>query len=79
MKKIDIQKHEFVPKHVILNSQEKDEVLKKYNITPKQLPRILISDPVIKMIEAKEGDVIKITRISPTAGEAVYYRVVTKG
>ena len=78
MKKIDIQKHEFIPKHILLNENEKEEVLKKYNITIRQLPRILVSDPVVKIINGKEGDVIKITRNSQTAGESIYYRVVVK-
>ena len=39
---------------------------------------ILGSDPVIKKIEAKPGDVLRITRKSQTAGETVYYRLVTE-
>lgn len=79
MKKIDIEKHELVPKHIILNEQEKEEVLKSYGISLRQLPRILVSDPVIKLLNGKLGDVVKIIRKSPTAGETVYYRVVIKG
>jgi DNA-directed RNA polymerase subunit H len=79
LKKIDIEKHKLVPKHIILNEQEKEEVLKKYGISLKQLPRILVSDPIIKLLNGKPGDVVKIIRKSPTAGEAVYYRVVIKG
>jgi DNA-directed RNA polymerase subunit H len=62
-----------------LNEKEKEEVLKKYRVTLKQLPRILSSDPVVKAIGAKPGDIIKIIRKSPVAGESVYYRVVVKG
>jgi DNA-directed RNA polymerase subunit H (RpoH/RPB5) len=79
LKKIDIEKHELVPKHVILNEQEKEEVLKRYGIILRQLPRISVSDPIIKLLNGKTGDVVKITRKSPTAGETVYYRVVIKG
>jgi DNA-directed RNA polymerase subunit H (RpoH/RPB5) len=79
LKKIDIEKHELVPKHIILNEQEKEEVLKSYGISLRQLPRILVSDPVIKLLNGKLGDVVKIIRKSPTAGETVYYRVVIKG
>ncbi|MHA1743110.1 MAG: DNA-directed RNA polymerase subunit H [Candidatus Heimdallarchaeota archaeon] len=79
MKEINIEKHELVPKHIILNDQEKEEVLKKYGITLKQLPRILVSDPAIKDLNVKPGTVIKIIRKSPTAGETVYYRVAVKG
>ncbi|MCX6814617.1 MAG: DNA-directed RNA polymerase subunit H [Candidatus Aenigmarchaeota archaeon] len=76
--KIDILKHELVPKHEILTAAEKKELLEKVNATEKQLPKILDSDPVIKKIEAKPGDVIKITRKSQTAGETVYYRIVAE-
>lgn len=62
-----------------MNEREKEELLKTYGISTKHLPRILDSDPVIKAIGGKIGDVIKIVRKSPTAGETNYYRVVVKG
>jgi len=77
--KMDITKHELVPKHIVLNEKEREEVLKKYGITLRQLPRISVSDPVIKILNANIGDVIKIIRKSETAGETEYYRVVVKG
>lgn len=77
-KEIDILKHEFVPKHIILNEEEKKEVLKNLQIEPQQLPKILTLDPVVKEIGAKEGDILKIVRKSPTAGESIYYRIVSK-
>ena len=79
MKEMDIRKHEIVPKHTILNDKEKEELMKKYNITLKQLPRILASDPVIKLLNGQPGDVVIIERKSLTAGQADYYRVVIKG
>lgn len=79
MKEIDISKHVFVPKHNILNDAEKDELLKKYNVTLNQLPRIVLSDPMVVKLEAKVGDVIKIVRDSQTSGKTTYYRVVIKG
>lgn len=79
MTEVDISKHKFVPKHAILNDKEKKELLKKYNITLNQLPRMITSDPMVKKLDAKVGDVIKITRISSTAGSIPYYRVVVKG
>ncbi len=77
---VNILEHELVPKHEIISEKEKEELLKKYGIKSlRQLPRILSSDPVVKAIGAKVGDIIKITRKSPTAGEAVYYRIVVRG
>jgi len=75
--KIDIFKHELVPKHRILTEEEKENLLKKYGVKLSQLPRISPKDPAAKAIGAKPNDVIEITRKSPTAGETKYYRVVT--
>ena len=79
MAKFNVLEHELVPKHEILSEEEKKELLKKYNITEKQLPIILASDPVVKAIGAKPGDVIRIVRNSPVAGRSVYYRIVVEG
>ena len=65
-----------VPKHEIMKKEEVEELLKKYDITKDKLPKILISDPMVKLLNAKVGDVIKIERNSPTAGKYYYYRVV---
>ena len=74
----NIFKHKLVPKHEIMNDDEKNEILKKYGVEPNQLPQILVSDPIIWVIGAKPGDLIKITRKSPTAGEYVSYRYVVQ-
>jgi DNA-directed RNA polymerase subunit H len=74
----NILEHVYVPKHEILSKEEADALLKKYNITPSQLPSILISDPIVKAIGAKVGDIIKITRLSETSGISIYYRCVVK-
>ncbi len=74
--KVDVSKHYLVPKHVKLNEKEKQELLEKYSITVKELPKILRKDPAIVHINAAVGDVIKITRDSPTAIKADFYRGV---
>ncbi len=79
MVEFNILSHKLVPKHEVLSEKEKEELLKKYGITLRQLPRILASDPIVKMLNAKPGDVIRIRRRSPTAGESIYYRVVVRG
>lgn len=72
--------HEMVPKHIILTEEEKQALLKKYNIQPEWLPLIKSSDAVVRAIGGKPGDVVKILRKSATAGEhAVFYRYVVKG
>lgn len=67
-----------VPKHIILNKEEEKEVLDKFSIKPENLPKILINDPVVKEIGAKEGNILKIIRKSKTAGTSLYYRIVIK-
>lgn len=79
MKEIDITKNELVPKQALLTDSERQELMNQYKITLRQLPRILLNDPVILSLGGKIGDVIKIVRKSSVAGESQYYRVVVKG
>ena len=51
---------------------------KKYNCKPTELPLIFVNDPAILGLGVKPGDMIKITRKSPTAGESLYYRYVVE-
>ncbi len=76
-KKFDVTKHELVPKHVIISEKEKKELTEKYKLSIPNFPRIIIKDPAIAHLKAKEGDVIKIIRPSRTAGESIFYRRVT--
>ena len=72
-------KHILVPKHSLINEEESKKVLQKYNISFMQLPKISKKDPVIKELEAKPRDIIKIERKSPTNTKTIYYRVVVDG
>jgi DNA-directed RNA polymerase subunit H len=74
--KKDILKHKLVPDHTILSKTEMHKVLKQLNIHQEQLPKIKSDDPVVKDIDAKPGDILKITRKSHTAGKFVTYRLV---
>lgn len=75
-KKFNVLEHELVPDHILLSEDEAAEVLKQYNISKGQLPKIKTSDVVVKQIGAQPGDVIRIIRKSLTAGRAVAYRLV---
>ena len=79
MTKFKIENHSLVPKHSKLSEKETKDLLEKYNITIKELPRIIKKDPSITNLNVKSGDIIKIVRKSPTAGEAIYYRCVING
>jgi DNA-directed RNA polymerase subunit H len=75
-KKFNVLEHQLVPEHILLSEEEVEEVLTRYKITRGQLPKIKTSDVVVKQIEAKPGDVLKIVRKSLTAGKAIAYRLV---
>ena len=77
-KEIKITNHVYQPKHEILSKKHAEEVLKKYNTKPSQLPYILINDKGLEDLDVRPGDIIKITRKSSTAGESVYYRYVVE-
>ena len=74
--KYDPRKHLLVPEHFKLTDKEKEVVLERYHISLKELPKIKKNDPAIDHLNVKEGDVIKIVRESPTAGESIFYRGV---
>ncbi len=71
--------HELIPKHEILTGTEVKDLLERFHIKPYQLPYIKASDPAVKWIGAKPGDILKITRKSLTAGESLIYKYVIEG
>ncbi|MEK6923319.1 MAG: DNA-directed RNA polymerase subunit H [Nanoarchaeota archaeon] len=73
-KKFDITKHILVPAHTILSEEEIQKILQHYNISKVQLPVISLLDPVIKIIGANKGDIVKIERT--IASKTPYYRLV---
>ena len=70
--------HVYIPKHEIMTKKEAEEVLKKFNCKPSELPLIFVNDPAIIVLGVKPGDMIKISRNSNTAGESIYYRYVVE-
>ena len=74
--KVDILQHDLVPEHTILSEEEAQKVFEEQDVRPDQVPKILPDDPVVKAIDAKVGDLIKITRKSMTSGIFVSYRIV---
>jgi DNA-directed RNA polymerase subunit H len=78
-KAFDVMKHELVPRHEVLSEADAKTVMERYSVTPDQLPKIYASDPVARAIRARPGQIVKIKRKSPTAGEAIAYRYVVEG
>lgn len=75
----DFFNHSLVPKHEILPQDEREKLLTKYRVQPYQLQKIGTSDPAVKAIGAKAGDIVKIIRDSTTAGKYIAYRYVVEG
>jgi DNA-directed RNA polymerase subunit H len=73
-KPLIIKDHALVPKHEKLNEKEKKELLEKYHISLSELPKMSSKDPAIFNLNAKENDIIRISRKSLTAGETKFYR-----
>lgn len=76
--KVLIPDHIYVPKHEIMTKDEAEKVLEKYHTKPTEMPLIYESDPAIRALGVKPGDMIRITRKSPTAGQSIYYRYVVE-
>jgi len=72
----DIGKHISVPKHIcIRNTNEISGILRDLNATEKQLPLILRTDPMSKLLRLAPGDLCEIVRNSERCGEYKFYRI----
>lgn len=75
----NILQHQYVPKHIILNEDEKKEMFKRYNILDvTNLPDISRFDPVAQAIGMRPGDICRIERPSKTSVISNYYRYCTQ-
>jgi DNA-directed RNA polymerase subunit H len=74
-----VAKHILVPKHRRLGDRDKKNLLEKLRISENDIPKIKVSDPAIADLKLKPGDIVQVTRKSPTAGESFYYRCVING
>lgn len=75
----NISKHNLVPLHRLIplkNEKEIKEIMDRLNIKSKsQMPIIQKSDPMARFMNARTGDIVEITRYSPTSGMHLFYRV----
>ena len=72
---LNITKHFQVPKHVVLTTQQKEELLKKNMISEKQLPVILKTDPVAKYLGLNPGQAVMVERVSEVGGKYLNFRI----
>lgn len=54
--------HEWVPQHIVCLKTELEELLKTYEITKTNLPKISLNDPQIKWLGCNTGTLIRIIR-----------------
>lgn len=72
----NISKHSLVPKHILITDEKEiAKLVTSYKLKSKtQFPIILKTDPMSKYLNAKPGNIIQITRYSPSSGEHMVYR-----
>lgn len=68
----------YVPKHELLSDEDTTKLLDEYKAQKKDLPRILIFDPIARYYNAKIWQIFRIKRPSETTGFSIYYRIVVR-
>ena len=69
-------KHSLVPLHTpIRDRSEIESILEDCKASKSQMPAIIKNDPIAKTIRLTPGDICKITRHTPEAGDIIYYRI----
>jgi DNA-directed RNA polymerase subunit H (RpoH/RPB5) len=71
--------HKLVPKHEIVKEEDEKEIMERFNMTSKyKFPAIRFHvDPIIRVLGAVPGNLIKVTRPSRSAGVYEYCRHVS--
>ncbi|ESW34110.1 hypothetical protein PHAVU_001G125200 [Phaseolus vulgaris] len=73
---VNITKHVLKPKHQVLTDRQKKNLLKKFNIEEKQLPRMLQTDAIARYYGLERGQVVKVTYSGEITQMHVTYRCV---
>jgi DNA-directed RNA polymerase subunit H (RpoH/RPB5) len=73
----DLAKHRLVPLHEIVppDTPQHERITRAYG-PPSTYPTLLRTDPMARWLGARAGDLVRVTRISPTSGTHVTYRFV---
>lgn len=72
----DVMMHETVQRHHVLSKEEADALLRTRQLTLSQLPRMLVTDPVVQYLGLARGDIVRIRRESKESGPYDMYRLV---
>lgn len=79
----NVMQHVLQPRFERMSREEVERVYADHGFTPatalRQLPRILSEDKVARYMGLRHGDVVRVTRSSPTAGEVVLFKVCVAG
>ena len=73
---INIIKHTLQPKFTLLNEDEKEALLDKYNIKINQLPKMSMQDPICKYYKFPKYSVVKIVRNTRQSISSEFYRYI---
>jgi DNA-directed RNA polymerase subunit H (RpoH/RPB5) len=73
----DIINKDFIPEHQLLLSEQKKELLSKFN--ENELSIIFNTDMMSRYYGAENGDIFKIIRPTLTSGKSIAYRRVHQG
>ncbi len=73
----DIPAKDFIPEHILLNTDEKNELLRSFGLN--ELGRIYSTDIMARYYGAKLNDVFRIIRPNISSGTSIYYRLVITG
>ena len=70
--------HESVPPHRVMSAEEVAALLRDQRKLLRDLATIYANDPPVIWCGGREGQVVEITRMSETAGQAIYYRRIVR-
>ncbi|XP_010922166.1 DNA-directed RNA polymerase V subunit 5A isoform X1 [Elaeis guineensis] len=73
---VNITKHVLKPRHDVLTEEEKQKLLKKYNVEDSQLPRMLETDAIARYYGLQKGQVVKVTYDGELTRSHVTYRCI---
>ena len=74
---INITKHILQPTFVLLNENDKQQLLEQFNIKVQQLPKLSIQDPICKYYKFPKLSVVKIIRKNSDSINSEYYRYIS--